>query len=82
MRAANTRTFFGQIWLVLNPLLLAAVYFVLLIILAPRDEPGPFFAHLSAGLFAFYYISGALTTGAGRSSVVVPLLRTWRSRGC
>jgi teichoic acid transport system permease protein len=64
MRSANTRTFFGQIWLVLNPLLLAAVYFVLLFILAPRDEPGPFFAHLTAGIFAFYFISGALTAGA------------------
>ena len=29
MRAANTRTFFGQVWLILNPLLLAFVYYVL-----------------------------------------------------
>ncbi|MGA8045849.1 MAG: ABC transporter permease [Dermatophilaceae bacterium] len=64
MRSANTRTFFGQIWLVLNPLLLAAVYFVLVFILARRDDPGEFFAHLTAGIFAFYFVSGAISAGA------------------
>ncbi|WP_404384271.1 ABC transporter permease [Knoellia locipacati] len=64
MRSANTRTFFGQIWLIINPLLLAGVYFVLLFILARRADGAAFFAHLTAGIFAFYYISGAVTTGA------------------
>lgn len=64
MRSANTRTFFGQIWLVINPLLLAGVYFILLFILSRRKDGAAFFAHLTAGIFAFYYISGAITTGA------------------
>jgi len=34
IRAANTNTFFGQVWLVLNPLLLAAVYYLLVDIIA------------------------------------------------
>ena len=71
IRAANTNTFFGQIWLVLNPLLLAGVYYVLVDILSgggARDDAAERFTHLCAGLFAFYYFSGAMTTGA--SSVV------------
>lgn len=71
IRAANTNTFFGQIWLVLNPLLLAGVYYVLVDILSgagSRDDAAERFVHLCAGLFAFYYFSGAMTSGA--SSVV------------
>ena len=34
MRAANTMTFFGQAWLVINPLLLALVYYLLVTVLA------------------------------------------------
>src|SRR5918996_760495 len=65
MRAAHTNTVFGQIWLVINPLLLACVYFVLVMILAGGNRGADFFAHLVAGLFAYYYFSGAVTTGAG-----------------
>lgn len=70
IRAANTNTFFGQIWLVLNPLLLAGVYYVLVAILrgGSIEDPTGRFIHLCAGLFAFYYFSGAMQTGA--SSVV------------
>lgn len=64
MRAANTRTFFGQVWLVLNPLLLAGVYYVFVNILSSRANGKEFFAHLVAGIFAFYYVSGGITTGA------------------
>jgi len=64
MRSANTRTFFGQVWLVLNPLLLAMVYFILVFILAGGARGPAFFAPLTAGLFAFYFISGSITAGA------------------
>jgi len=64
MRATNTRTFFGQIWLVLNPLLLASVYFILVMILRGGGAGLDFFAHLTAGLFSFYFISSAITNGA------------------
>ncbi|WP_405063624.1 ABC transporter permease [Kribbella sp. NBC_01505] len=68
IRAANTNTFFGQIWLVINPLLLAGVYYLLTDILAggaARKDSGAIFAHMCGGLFAFYYFQGAVTTGAG-----------------
>ena len=73
IRAANTNTVFGQIWLVLNPLLLACVYYVLVSIIGRGGnsvdiDPAERFVHLCAGLFAFYFFSGALQTGA--SSVV------------
>ncbi|MGL4174365.1 MAG: ABC transporter permease [Actinomycetota bacterium] len=67
MRAANTRTFFGQVWLVINPLLLAGVYYVFVNILSSRSGFG-FLSHLVAGLFAYYLVSGSISTGA--SSVV------------
>ncbi|TCO17567.1 teichoic acid transport system permease protein [Kribbella steppae] len=67
IRAANTNTFFGQVWLVLNPLLLAAVYYLLVDIIAggsSKTDGAERFAHMCGGLFAFYYFSGAMTAGA------------------
>ena len=63
MRAAHSVTFFGQLWLVINPLLLATVYYLLVNILTNRGGLD-YFVHLVGGLFFFYYISGCLTTGA------------------
>jgi ABC-type polysaccharide/polyol phosphate export permease len=70
MRSAHTNTVFGQLWLVINPLLLAAVYYVLVTILrgGAGADAAERFVHLCAGLFAFYYFSSAMQTGA--SSVV------------
>jgi ABC-type polysaccharide/polyol phosphate export permease len=72
LRAQHYNTLFGQLWLVLNPLLLACVYFVLVDIL--RDSTGgvQFFAHLMAALFAYYFVTDAIrhsvrsVTGGGR----------------
>ncbi len=64
MRAANSGTFFGQVWLVINPLLLAAVYFVLVNVLASQPKGLEYFAHLTAGLFLFYFVSTSMLTGA------------------
>ncbi len=36
MRGANTTTFFGQAWLILNPLLLAGIYYLLVTIIRGR----------------------------------------------
>ncbi len=63
MRGANTSTFFGQLWLILNPLLQAGVYYLLVTIIRGRNEP-IFFAHLCLALFAFHLVSTAMTTGA------------------
>ena len=64
MRAANTRTFFGQLWLVINPLLLALVYYVMVSIISSRQGGMPFLAHLTAGIFIYYFVSGSISTGA------------------
>ena len=57
LRAQHVNTVFGVLWLVLNPLLLAAIYFVLVDILRSGTRGQDFFAHLVAGLFAYYFIS-------------------------
>lgn len=65
MRSANSMTVFGQLWLVLNPLLLAGVYFVLVtIIRRGSEDPAERFTHLTCGLFAFTYFQACCSTGA------------------
>lgn len=64
LRGANTLTLFGQLWLVLNPLLLAAVYYLLVQVISGADRGWDYFARLCAGLFAFYFVSAAMSTGA------------------
>jgi teichoic acid transport system permease protein len=72
LRAQHFNTAFGLFWLVLNPLLLAAVYFLLVYILRSGSRGVDFFAHLLAGLFAYYFISDSIrlsvksVTGGGR----------------
>ncbi|HUR14226.1 MAG TPA: ABC transporter permease [Mycobacteriales bacterium] len=65
MDAANTETVLGQLWLVLNPMLLASVYYLLVsVISAGRHDGMDYLAHITAGLFAFYFVSTSMTTGA------------------
>jgi teichoic acid transport system permease protein len=72
LRALHYNTLFGQLWLVLNPLLLACVYFVLVDILRSSTGGIEFFAHLMAALFAYYFVTDAIrqavrsVTGGGR----------------
>jgi ABC-type polysaccharide/polyol phosphate export permease len=60
LRAQHFETAFGKLWLVLNPLLLAFVYFVLVDILRHGHRPHGYFAHLVAGIFLYYFFSGAV----------------------
>ena len=64
LRGQHFDTAFGQVWLVLNPLLLAGVYFILVDIIRAGNRPENFFAHLVAGIFAYYYVSGAIRDAA------------------
>ena len=64
LRSAHSMTFFGQVWLILNPLMLAGVYYFLVSVISNRGGLD-FLLHLVAGLFAFYFVSGCITTGAG-----------------
>jgi teichoic acid transport system permease protein len=69
MHAANTDTVFGQAWLVINPLLLAGVYFLLVDVIGGGantqnpEEAKAFFALLTSGLFLYYFITGAMQNG-------------------
>lgn len=63
MRANHTSTFFGQTWLILNPLLLAGVYYLLVTIIRGQHDPA-LFTHLTLALFVFTLVSTAVTSGA------------------
>ena len=63
LRAQHFNTAFGQLWLLLNPLLLAFVYFLLVDILQHGSRDADFFAHLVAGLFLFQIVQNSLTHG-------------------
>jgi teichoic acid transport system permease protein len=63
LRSQHFNTVFGLLWLVLNPLLLAGVYFVLVDILRSGQRDEGFFAHLMAGIFAYYFVSGSVRNG-------------------
>src|SRR3954447_10537492 len=60
LRAQHFNTALGQLWLVLNPLLLTLVYFVLVDILRHGTRGAEFFAHLMIGLFAFHFFMQAV----------------------
>ena len=64
MRGDHTATFFGQAWLVLNPLLLAGVYYLLVVAIQGAHDPG-LFTHLTLNLFVFTMVATAVTNGAG-----------------
>lgn len=64
IRAANVQTLFGQLWLVLNPLLLALVYYLLVAIINDSGRGIEFLAHLTGGLFLFTLIAASIQTGA------------------
>jgi len=72
VQAQHFNTVFGQLWLVLNPLLLACVYFMLVEILRARTGGIEFFAHLMAALFVFHFVTDGIrqavksVTGGGR----------------
>ncbi len=65
LKAQNYASVFGQAWLVINPLLNAFVYFFLVDILSSgRSRPPNFITHLLAGIFAYTFFSGAVSTAA------------------
>ena len=53
---------FGQLWLILNPLLLSGVYFLLIVIIAGNADKVRY-AHLTGSLFLFYLVSNAMNGG-------------------
>jgi teichoic acid transport system permease protein len=55
LKGQHFDSFFGQFWLVLNPMLLALVYFLLTSVLAGQGGGMKHFVGLLTGLFAFFY---------------------------
>ena len=57
----------GKVWLVLNPLLLAFVYFLLVTVLRGGSDKAQGFttlAHILIGLFTFYFAQNVISDGA------------------
>jgi teichoic acid transport system permease protein len=65
LRSQEASTFFGRIWLVINPLFLGSVYFILVSIISNGAHSGAdYMAHLLAGLFAFQFFSQSMMNGS------------------
>jgi teichoic acid transport system permease protein len=64
LRAQHFDTALGQLWLIVNPLLLALVYFMLVTIVRGGSRGSEFFAHLMLGLFAFAFVRTSLRQGS------------------
>ena len=62
LREQNYGSVFGQLWLVLNPLLLSGVYFLLIYIIGGEGDANRY-VHLTSSLFFFYLIANSLTGG-------------------
>jgi teichoic acid transport system permease protein len=74
LKGRNYETVFGQLWLVINPLLLAGVYYMLVTVLAPHQSHNALksFTAILSGLFSYYYtrniiqLSSQSITGGGK----------------
>jgi teichoic acid transport system permease protein len=64
LRSKHFNTVLGQIWLILNPLLLGLVYFALVEILGRRGGSIEGLAQLLLALFAFRLVSTSVSQGA------------------
>jgi ABC-type polysaccharide/polyol phosphate export permease len=62
LREQHFDSVFGQLWLVLNPLLLSGVYFILIVIIGGSTDSSRY-VHLTASLFLFYLVANSLTGG-------------------
>jgi teichoic acid transport system permease protein len=64
LRAKHFNTVFGQLWLILNGLLLGFMYFLLVVIIGRGNKDAAFFGHLLAALFTFRFVSNSVSQGA------------------
>ncbi|HEX6159446.1 MAG TPA: ABC transporter permease [Thermoanaerobaculia bacterium] len=68
LRAKHYDTALGQLWLLITPLLMACVYFLLVMVIRGGSRGADFFAHLVAALFLFQLFSQSVQNGS--SSIV------------
>ncbi len=68
LRSANTNTLFGQAWLLLDPMLQAGVYFVMVMIIrggfSHPQQARHLFAHLTGAIFLFSIFRGSVNSGS------------------
>jgi teichoic acid transport system permease protein len=64
LRAQHFNTALGQLWLILNPVLLGLVYFALVTIVRGDSRGTEFLAHLFLGLFTYRLMSTSIKQGA------------------
>ena len=64
LRAKHYDTALGQLWLIITPLLMACVYFLLVMVIRGGSRGADFFAHLVAALFLFHLFSQSVQQGA------------------
>lgn len=65
LKAQHYDTVAGQLWTLLNPVLLASVYFFLVaVVLQAQANTFEYLGSLLAGLFAFYYTRNTLLAGS------------------
>jgi teichoic acid transport system permease protein len=64
LRAKHYDTALGQLWLLITPLLMACVYFLLVMVIRGGSRGADFFAHLVAALFLFHLFSQSVQQGA------------------
>jgi teichoic acid transport system permease protein len=65
LRAQNYLNAFGQLWLILNPLLMGFVYYMLVDILSNGSHASNYFSVLLAGLFLYTFFSSILSQSSG-----------------
>jgi teichoic acid transport system permease protein len=64
LRAQHFNTTLGQLWLILNPVMLGFVYFTLVYIIRGGGRGSIFLCHLMMSLFAFRLVSTSVSSGA------------------
>lgn len=80
LRAQNMDSILGNVWHLLNPLLLIGVYYVVFDVILSVGDRGVenFVAFLSIGILTFFYTRKSLTAGAKSLVTNMPLVRSIR----
>lgn len=77
--AANQKFLLGQVWAVLNPLLLVASYYVIFgLLLDTRRGTENYLGFLTIGIFLFSFIASSMTSGAKAITSNIGLVRSLR----
>lgn len=77
--ATNQNNYLGQLWAVLNPILLVVSYFLIFgLLLETRGGTDNYIAFLTIGIFIFGYTASSMTAGARAVTANIGLVRALR----